>query len=57
MQKKKKRKTTQKKYSDKSIKPGKTFTKSESLTRKQRHAMMKNKYFLHACFYVLQFNK
>ena len=44
-QRKKKEKYLRKKYNDKSIriKSGKTFTKSESLTRKQRRELLKDK--------------
>ncbi len=48
-ERRKKERQLQKKYNDKSIriKSGKTFTKGEALTRKQRRVMMKDKNFLH----------
>lgn len=48
-ERRKKERELQKKYNDKSIriKSGKTFTKGESLNRKQRRAMMKDKDFLY----------
>ncbi len=47
-ERRKKERQLQKKYNDKliRIKSGKTFTKGESLTRKQRRIMMKDKNFL-----------
>ncbi len=48
-ERRKKEKILQKKYKDKSIriKSGKTFTKGEAITRKQRRELMKDKNFLY----------